>query len=238
MEYSDFAMALVQIIWINILLSGDNAVVIALACRALPQHQQKLGIILGTAPAVVLRIIFTIFIVYLLEIPFLKLAGGLLLLWIAYKLTEQEDEAEHNIKAGGSLMNAVKTIVIADAVMSLDNVIAIAAAAKGSIVLLVIGLAISIPLIVFGSTIVLKAINRFPILVTAGAALLGYIGGEVIVSDPALHDWIEHSVPALHTIAPFLGAAGVVLLGHLAARKKARDAEAAPAGSHAVEQAD
>lgn len=218
MEYGDFAMALVQIIWINILLSGDNAVVIALACRSLPPQQQKLGILLGTAPAVVLRVIFTIFIVYLLEIPFLKVVGGLLLLWIAFKLMVPEEEGGHTVEAGGSLATAVKTIVIADAVMSLDNVIAIAAAAKSDMLLLIIGLAISIPMIVFGSTLVLKAINRFPILVTAGAALLGYIAGEVLVTDPMLHDWVEHSAPFLHTVAPLLGAAGVVAIGTFAAR--------------------
>ncbi|MGQ9370059.1 TerC family protein [Azospirillum sp. ST 5-10] len=228
MEYGDFAMALVQIIWINILLSGDNAVVIALACRSLPPQQQKLGIILGTAPAVVLRVIFTIFIVYLLEIPFLKVVGGLLLLWIAFKLMVPEDEGGHNVAAGGSLAAAVKTIVIADAVMSLDNVIAIAAAAKGDLLLLIIGLAISIPMIVFGSTLVLKAINRFPILVTAGAALLGYIAGEVVVTDPMLHDWVEHSAPFLHTVAPLLGAAGVVAIGTYAARAAARRAAHQP----------
>ncbi|NYZ14647.1 TerC family protein [Azospirillum sp. RWY-5-1] len=213
----EFAMALVQIIWINILLSGDNAVVIALACRSLPPHQQKLGIILGTAPAVVLRIVFTVFIVYLLQVPLLKLIGGLLLLWIAYKLLVPDDE-EHAVAGGNSLMEAIKTIVIADAVMSLDNVIAIAAAAKGDLILLVLGLSISIPLIVFGSTIVLKLIERFPMLVTVGAALLGFIAGEVIVSDPLLHDWLSHSHPTLYMAAPYFGAVGVVSVGLLAIR--------------------
>ncbi|WP_207456120.1 TerC family protein [Azospirillum sp. SYSU D00513] len=221
-DYSTFFLALAQIIWINILLSGDNAVVIALACRSLPPHQQKLGIVLGTAPAVVLRVLFTIFIVYLLEVPYLKLVGGLLLLWIAYQLMAPGDEGGHDVKAGGSLMSAVKTIVIADAVMSLDNVIAIAAAAKGDMLLLILGLGVSIPMIIFGSTLVLAAINRFPLLVTAGAALLGYIAGEVIVSDPSLHGWVEHSMPSLHLVAPLVGAVGVVLAGYAAARAAAR----------------
>lgn len=233
----EFAMALVQIIWINILLSGDNAVVIALACRSLPPHQQKLGIILGTAPAVVLRIVFTIFIVYLLQIPLLKLIGGLLLLWIAYKLLVPDEEGEHAVSGGNSMMEAIKTIVIADAVMSLDNVIAIAAAAKGDLILLVLGLSISIPLIVFGSTIVLKLINRYPMLVTFGAALLGFIAGEVIVSDPLLHDWLSHGYPALYMAAPYFGAVGVVSVGLLAIRAM-RVADGATAKAEAVETAE
>lgn len=227
--FGEFLMALLQIIWINILLSGDNAVVIAMACRSLPPKQQKLGIILGTGPAVVLRIVFTVLIAYLLQIPFLKVAGGVLLLWIAYKLMIPENEGDHAVGAGGSLLEAVKTIVIADAVMSLDNVIAIAAAAKGNMPLLVIGLVISIPLIVFGSTLVLSLINRFPVLVTAGAALLGYIAGEVIVSDPTLVAWVEHEAPVLHSVVPFVGAIAVVALGHVMARRAARAGEAADA---------
>lgn len=236
--HGEFAMALVQIIWINILLSGDNAVVIALACRSLPAHQQKLGIILGTAPAVVLRIVFTIFIVYLLQVPFLKLIGGILLLWIAFKLMVPDDE-EHAVAGGNSLMEAIKTIVIADAVMSLDNVIAIAAAAKGDLILLILGLSISIPLIVFGSTIVLKLINRFPMLVTFGAALLGFIAGEVIVTDPLLHGWLEHSHPELLMTAPYFGAIGIVSLGLLAIRAmRIADGASAPEGEALADAAE
>ena len=152
-----------QIIWIDLLLSGDNAVVIALACRRLPEQQRKWGIILGSGAAIVLRVVFAIFILYLLDVPYLKLVGALLLVWIAVKLVLPEDMADEGDVAGSdNLWNAVRTIVIADAVMSLDNVIGIAAAAKGDVVLIVIGLLVSIPLIVYGSTLILKALDRFP----------------------------------------------------------------------------
>jgi YjbE family integral membrane protein len=223
LEYSEFALVLLQIIWINILLSGDNAVVIALACRSLPPQQQKWGIILGTGPAVLLRIVGTLFIVYLMQIPYLKIIGGLLLLWIAVKLMlPEEGQGEDDVSGAGSLIAAVKTIVIADAIMSLDNVIAIAAAARGNVVLLVIGLLISIPLIIFGSTLVLKAIERFPILVPAGSALLGYIAGEVLLTDPAVAEWVEKNLPVVHTVAPYVLAALVVIAGRLLARAMAR----------------
>jgi len=207
MTVSDHAfwVALAEIIWINVLLSGDNALVIALACRALPERQRRWGIVLGTVPAVVLRIVFTLFVVYLLDIPYLKLVGGLLLLWIAIKLILPEEGDHKGVASRANLWGAVRTIVIADAVMSLDNVIAIAAAAKDSITLLVTGLCISMPLVIFGSALILEILNRVPVLIWAGGALLGYIAGEVMVSDPAIADWIE-PVPQLAIVAPIAGA--------------------------------
>jgi YjbE family integral membrane protein len=229
-----FWVALLQIIGVNIILSGDNAVVIALACRSLPPKQQKIGIVLGAGAAVVLRIIFTIFIVYLMAIPYLKFAGGLLLFWIGYKLLTTEEGDEDSVKAASHLWGAVWTVMVADAVMSLDNVIAVAAAAKGSIVLLVVGLAISIPLVVYGATLLIKLINRFPLIVTLGAALIGYVAGEVMVTDPALEHWIEAHANWLLIVAPLLGAVLVVdgarLFGPRYAEKPypAREAAAAP----------
>lgn len=184
---SQFWVGLVQIIWIDLLLSGDNAVVIALACRGLPEKQRKWGILLGAGAAVGLRIIFALVITYLLAVPFLKLVGGLLLFWIAIKLVVGEDHEEHgSIQETDNLWKAVRTVAIADAVMSLDNVIAIAAAAHGNVWLFVFGLALTIPLIIFGSTLILGIIERFPIFVWAGAALLGWIAGEMLLSDPVI----------------------------------------------------
>jgi YjbE family integral membrane protein len=225
MSFADHAfwVALLEIIWINILLSGDNALVIALACRSLPTRQRRWGIILGTLPAVVLRIVFTIFIAYLLGIEYLKLIGGILLLWIAVKLILPEEQGEHGSEQGSAatLWAAVRTIVIADAVMSLDNVIAIAAAAKGSFVLLVLGLIISMPLVIFGSALILKILNRLPILIWAGGALLGYIAGEVIVTEPAIAPWIE-DLEWLHYVGPIIGAAATVAIGFAITRIRAQ----------------
>jgi YjbE family integral membrane protein len=199
-----FLIALLEIIWINILLSGDNAVAIALACRPLPPHLRRWGVMLGSLAAVILRIVFAVFVVYLLEVPYLKIVGSLLLLWIAVKLILPEEHGEPGGVSGGStIFAAVRTIVIADAVMSLDNVIAIAAAANGSLVLLIAGLAISVPLIVYGSTLVLKALERFAILITAGGALLGYIAGDIAIGDPVLVDWVKEQAPYLDTIVRF-----------------------------------
>jgi len=182
-EMTAMILQVLQIIWIDILLSGDNAVVIALACRRLPDNQRKLGILLGTAAAVALRILFAFIVIELMSVPYLKLLSGVLLLWIAIKLVS-EQAGEHDIAAAPSLFAAVRTIAIADGIMSLDNVIAIAAAAKEDIVLIIFGLLLSIPLIIFGSALVLKLLNRFPILVWVGAALLGWIAGDLIGSDP------------------------------------------------------
>lgn len=185
MDFNDptFWLSLLQIVWIDLLLSGDNAVVIALACRSLPPGQRRWGILLGAGAAVGLRIVFALAISYLLGIPFLKIAGGLLLLWIAVKLVLTEEEGAHDIAASDSLWKAVRTIAIADAVMSLDNVVAIAAASRGHPELFIFGLLLTIPLIVAGSQLVLALLQRLPALVWAGAALLGFIAGEMLVSD-------------------------------------------------------
>ena len=216
-----FFVSLLQIIWIDILLSGDNAVVIALACRSLPDRQRKWGIICGAGAAIALRVLFATFVVFLLSVPYLKIVGSLLLFWIAVKLVlPEEGGSSENVKSGNSLFSAVRTIVIADAVMSLDNVIAIAAASHGRVELLVLGLLISIPLIVCGSTLVLKALQRFPLLITAGGALLGWIAGDVLITDPVLIGWIGREAPYLQDwyIAPIGGALFVVVVGLSLAR--------------------
>lgn len=189
LQTAAFWTGLLAIIWVNIILSGDNAVVIALAARSLPARQQTQAVIWGAGAAVVLRIILTIVAVELLKLPWLKLIGGALLLWIAVKLLVPEDGGDGEVESSDNLWAAIKTILIADLVMSLDNVIAVAAVAKGSIVLLILGLAISIPLVVFGATILMKLMGRFPVIVTIGAALIGYVAGEMLVTDPVVVVW-------------------------------------------------
>ncbi len=211
---SQFWTALLEIIAVNIVLSGDNAVVIALACRSLPPHQQKIGVALGAGAAIVMRIAFTAVAVTLMSLPFVGVIGGVLLLWIGWKLLTEENEGEDDIQAAGHLWGAVRTVLIADAVMSLDNVIAVAAAAKGNTVLLVLGLVISVPLVVFGATLLLKLIGRFPMIVTLGAALVGFIAGEVIVADKLWESWVDTHAHWLHYAAPALGAIAVVLSGY------------------------
>ncbi len=210
----EFWVALLQIIGINIVLSGDNAVVIALAARSLPAHQQRRAVAWGSGAAVVMRIVLTIVAVELLRLPYLKLVGAGLLLWIAVQLLLPEhDSGEGGAKATSNMAAAIRTILLADLVMSLDNVIAVAAAAKDSVTLLVIGLAISIPLVVFASTLLLTLMSRYPIIITIGAALLGWVAGEMAISDPALKDWVDANATYLHYLAPALGAIGVVLVG-------------------------
>jgi YjbE family integral membrane protein len=221
-------LSLIEIIWINVLLSGDNAVVIALACRSLPARQQTWGMILGTVPAVVLRVVFAVAIVYVMQVPYLKLVGGLLLFWIAVKMMVPEPEpAEDSVAGAATLFAAVRTIVVADVVMSLDNVIAITAAARGQTVLMGIGLAISMPMIIFGSAVLLKLLARFPMLVTAGSALLGYIAGEVAVGDPAVVGWAGESAGSFDVAVPVASAILTVAFGrglnhlaHLRRRKR------------------
>src|SRR5204863_5083802 len=185
-----FWIGLLKIIGVNIILSGDNAVVIALAARSLPARQQKQAIFWGAGAAVVLRIILTIFAAKLLALPWLKVVGSLLLFWIGIKLLIPE-EGDDDIKASDQLLAAIKTILIADLVMSLDNVIAVAAAAGGSMKLLILGLAISIPLVIFGATLLIKLMERFPVIITAGAGLIGWVAGEMLVADSALRGWLE-----------------------------------------------
>lgn len=209
---ADFWIGLVKIIWINIILSGDNAVVIALAARSLPPAQQKKAVLIGSGAAVVLRIALTVVAARLLALPYLQIVGGLLLLYIGFQLLSDEEEGEGESKEYGSMFAAVRTILIADLVMSLDNVIAVAAAAQGDNVLLILGLAISIPLVIFGSTMMIKLMERFPIIVMLGAALIGWVGGETIAGDVSLHGLVEAN-PWLHYVAAALGAAFVVLAG-------------------------
>ena len=218
-----FWTALMQIIGINILLSGDNAVVIALASRSLPPEQRKWAILGGSGAAIVLRIIFSLLIVWLLAIPYLKLIGGLLLLYIGIKLLIPEEHGEGDIAAKSNLWGAIQTITIADAVMSLDNVVAIAAAAQGSILLISVGLIISVPLIVFGSQLVLGILTRFPVLVIAGGGLLGWIAGEIIVSDEVVNSRIPYDIHTQELVARPLLAAFVVIVGLVLARRAKKE---------------
>ena len=191
MQQPAFWVAVGKIMWINVLLSGDNALVIAMACRALEPRQRLWGMILGAGVAVILRIIFTGIVATLMALPYLKLVGGLALILIAAKLVVPEEEDEGGVQSASHLWHAVQIVVVADIVMSLDNVIAVAAAANGSLPLLVLGLAISVPLIVAGAALIMALLNRLPILVWAGAALLGWIAGDVIATDPAIHPHLQ-----------------------------------------------
>ncbi len=219
LQHPDFWIGLVKIVWINIILSGDNAVVIALAARSLPPAQQKKAVFFGSGAAVVLRIILTVVAAKLLALPYLQIIGGLLLLWIGVQLLGGEEESDDGGKQQGSLMVAIRTILIADLVMSLDNVIAVAAAAQGNMVLLVLGLAISIPLVIFGSTLMIKLMERFPIIVVLGAALIGWVAGETIASDAAVTGIVGEAA-WLHYAAALLGAALVLLVGKFSQRRK------------------
>jgi len=209
-------IAVLQIILIDILLSGDNAVVIALACRNLPPRQRRLGIFWGVNGAIILRVMLTFFAVSLLAIPYLKIVGAALLLWIGVKLIQpQDDGGGHEIKAAGNLLGAIRTIIIADFVMSLDNVIAVAAAARDSLFLLIFGLALSIPLMVWASQLILRWMDRFPSIIILGGALLGWVGLSMAVHDPAVKDWVMAQAAWLNCVAPAAGAALVVVIGKL-----------------------
>ncbi len=211
-ENPEFWVGLLKIIWINILLSGDNAVVIALAARGLPPEQQRKAILFGSGAAVVLRIGLTIIAAWLMALQGLQIVGGLLLLWIGAQLLANEEESDADSKEQANLMSAVRTILIADVVMSLDNVIGVAAAAKGDQSLLIIGLAISIPLVVFGSSMMIKLMERYPAIITFGAALIGWVGGETIASDVMLKDFVADN-GWFHYACSLAGAAIVILLG-------------------------
>ena len=228
-QTAHFWLGLLTIIWVNIILSGDNAVVIALAARSLPKHQQGKAIFWGAGAAVVLRIVLTIVAVEALKLPFLKIIGGLLLFWIATKLLASGDDGGADVESSHNLIQAIKTILVADLVMSLDNIIAVAAAAKGSMLLLILGLAVSIPFVVFGATILMKLMERFPVIITIGAALLGWVAGEMLMTDPVVSGWINTNLAWLEIHFPLglgaaswtqvAGAALVVIVGKfLAAR--------------------
>lgn len=222
LETSQFWLDVLKIIVIDILLSGDNAVVIALACRSLPQAQRKKGIMYGVLGAIVLRITLTFFAVTLLSLPYLKVAGAAMLLWIGVKLILPEEEHDASkVKANTHLWGAVRTILIADFIMSVDNVLGVAAAAHGNILLLAIGLLVSIPLVAWSSQLVLKLIDRFPYIIYLGGGLLGYVAGEMVTSDKTIARYLE-SLPALsHWVIPAAGAAGVMAVGWLLALRKA-----------------
>ncbi len=206
-------LAFLKVIWVNIILSGDNAVVIALACRGLPENQRKTGMILGAGVAILLRIVFTLTIVSLLATPYLRIVGSVLLFWVAVKLITDEGE-ESDIAAHDKLFHAVRTIAVADIVMSLDNVLAIAAVAKDNTFMLVLGLVISIPLIIGGATLIMKLLEKFPVLVWAGAALLGWLAGDMVVSDPATIKWLGEALA--HQLEYPVSAVGAVLVVALA----------------------
>jgi YjbE family integral membrane protein len=207
----EFWLAALQIVYINILLSGDNAVVIALACRELPPRQRRWGVIWGAAGAIVLRIVLTIFAVKLLALLWLKLVGGVLLLWIGIKLIAGEDGDDPGVTASDRLWSAVRTVIVADLVMSVDNVLGVAAAAKGNVALLVFGLVVSIPLVVAGSQVILKLIERFPVIILAGGGLLGWIAGQLLVEDSAVAPWIGAHAPWFEWAGPLAGV--LIVLG-------------------------
>ena len=232
---SGFWVTLGQIMMINIVLSGDNAVVIAMASRSLPPRQQKQAIFFGSFGAIGLRIVLTFFAVMLLGLPWLKIVGAVLLGWIGIQMLIP-DEAEAEIDGHAQLWSAIKTIVVADFIMSLDNVLGVAAAAKGDVLLLILGLTISIPLIIYGSTFILKLMNRFPVIITAGGGVLGWVAGEMAITDPVVGPWVDGHAHWLHSVAPAMGALLVVAVGKSLAVAKLAEPEQAPKGSGAPEE--
>ncbi|MBA2871958.1 YjbE family integral membrane protein [Anoxybacillus calidus] len=212
----EFLSALISIIIIDLVLAGDNAIVIGLAARNLPKHQQKQTIIWGTVGAIIIRALATLAVVWLLKIPGLLLVGGILLVWIAYKLLVEEKG--HDVEAGGSMWEAIRTIIIADALMGLDNVLAVAGAAHGSFLLVILGLLISVPIVVWGSTLILKWIERFPIIVTIGAGILAWTASKMIVDEPFLKEYFAN--PFVKYGFELLVVAGVVIIGTM---KKAKE---------------
>lgn len=220
-----FWISLVQIIGIDIVLSGDNAVVIALAARTLPEAERRRAVLWGSSAAVMMRVTLTVVAAELMRLPLLKAAGAVLLLWIAIQLLvpEEEGEGESTVVRAG-FFAAIKTIMLADLVMSMDNVVAIAGASRGSLPLLVIGLGLSIPLVVFSSTFLMKIMERFPVVITAGAALLGFVAGEMVVTDLLAGPWIDAHAPWLQRALPIAMAAFVVGVGKLVASRQARRA--------------
>lgn len=224
---SSFLLSLLQIVWIDIILSGDNAVVIAMACRGLPERQRRIGVFAGAFAAALLRIFFAVIISQLLAVPLLKVVGGLILLHIAVKLVRGEEEDESAIKEHSSLPKAIWTIVVADAVMSFDNVVAVAGAAKGHDELFIIGLALSVPLLVVGASLITRLIDRFPVLIWFGGGLLGWVAGEMIATDLLVQQLMADVLPATlqgavpHAMGAF-GAALVVGTGLLLKRRSNR----------------
>ena len=234
----EFWAALLQITFIDMVLIGDNAVVIAMAARGLPPHQQQTAVLWGSGGAVVLRVVLTMIVVTLLNIPFLKGVGGLLLVWIAYQLLVEKDEPKNTKHHGhGNLASAVKTILVADAVMSLDNMLAVAAVSKGNIVLLAFGLALSIPLVVFGSTLIMKLMERFPLIVYIGAGLIAYTAGEMIHGDKMLQPYLPPFLQRLPYLSAVVLTVAVVGSGWWQNRRRGRTAsDVLKADEHAAQR--
>jgi YjbE family integral membrane protein len=220
-------MALVKIAIINVVLSGDNAVVIALACRSLPARQQRNAFIVGTGGIVVLMTLLTAFAAWLMTVPWIQAVGSLLLLWIGVKLLLPED-GEGNVQDSSNFWDAVRTIIIADIVMSLDNVLGMAGAAKGHLGMLFVGLVITMPLILFGSALLMRIMERFPVFVTIGAGVLGYVAGDMAIGDLAVKDYVELHAHYLDWLAPITGALFVIIAGKLLARRRTPTADHAP----------
>ena len=229
-------MALLKIAVINVVLSGDNAIVIALACRSLPPREQRSAFIVGTAGIVVLMTLLTSSAALLMTLPYIQIVGGLLLLWIGVKLLLPED-AEGNVKESTNFWEAVRTIIIADIVMSMDNVLGMAGAAKGHLGMLFLGLLITMPLILFGSAMLVRLMERFPVFVVVGAGVLGYVAGDMAVGDPAVKAYIDTHAHVLEQLAPILGALLVVVAGKMLARKRTPHAPA-PAADAQAEQTE
>ena len=220
---SEAVIALAQIMLINVVLSGDNAVVIALACRRLSPKHQKMAFLWGSVGVVVLMVVLTAFVVYLLSLPYLEIVGSGMLLWIGIKLLVAEDEGDDGkIEQKATLMAAIRTIIIADMIMSLDNVLAMAGAAKGHLWMLMAGLVVTVPIILFGSALLMKLMERFPIFVMIGAALIGWVAGEMVISDPAIKDWIDVNAAILHSVSPIFCAAFVIATGKIVERTHAK----------------
>ncbi len=225
---SGAVVALLQIMVINVVLSGDNAVVIALACRRLTPRHQKIAFLWGSLGVVVLMVALTGVVSYLLSLPYLEMVGSAMLLWIGVKLLMGDDESEEGgVEQKSTLGAAIRTIIVADMIMSLDKVLAMAGAAHGHIWMLIVGLFITVPVILFGSALLMKLMERFPFLVMVGAALIGWVAGEMAISDPAIKEWIDANAAILHTISPILGAAFVIAAGKILERvnSKRRAAE-------------
>ena len=221
---TQFWVAVAEIILVNILLSGDNAVVIALACRNLSLKQRRQGIFWGVVGAIVLRIALTFFAMSLLVLPYLKLLGGVLLVWIGIKLIAQEEREEHRVKANKRLLAAIWTIIVADLVMSLDNVMAVAAAAKGHPVLMVFGLAVSIPIVIIGSQLIMRLMERYPLVILAGGGLLGYIAGDMAIEDPVVEPWLVENAAHVANLIPLASLVLVIAIGSWLTRRRARTA--------------
>ncbi len=220
----EFWVAVLQIIAIDIVLGGDNAIVIALACRRLQKDQRNRGIFWGVFGAIALRVVLISFALTLLAIPFLRIIGALLLIWVGIKLLQPDPEnSTHEIDASTTLLGAIKTIIIADAVMSLDNVIAIAGAAKDSVGLVIFGLIVSVPIIVWGSKLIMRLMDRFPIIIIIGAGLLGWIAGDMAIADVAINEWVSTNAIFLHWLSPVCGVLIIVITGKLLAARSLKN---------------